>query len=245
MTTVITGKENAHNARDLYANSDVEGEVIDASMPFMFTDDIGMFYNVDSPELFNEILDYCEKHVFRDTIVGTGIDKDQLKEIMLNRKHRQKSEDVFSKTVDFTLAEFLFNKPLPKTYEVTKSDAIRPEHYGGDENPFEPIKIIEYYNLEFSLGNAIKYILRAGKKDQSKYVEDLQRAVQYLNFEIKRKGGIQEPDYKQLYTECRSLLDTLVELKQHKTQFGETDLYKALKPLAWRKAKDFLNSPMP
>ena len=41
-----------------------------------------------------------------------------------------------------------------------------PDHYGGQDNTYEAIKIIEAYDLNFSLGNAIKYIIRAGKKKQ-------------------------------------------------------------------------------
>ena len=40
-----------------------------------------------------------------------------------------------------------------------------PDHYGGKENTYEAIKVIEAYNLNFSLGNVIKYVLRAGKKN--------------------------------------------------------------------------------
>lgn len=31
-----------------------------------------------------------------------------------------------------------------------------PQHYGGEDNPFEPIKIIEGLNLDFHIGNALK-----------------------------------------------------------------------------------------
>lgn len=68
--------------------------------------------------------------------------------------------------------------------DVIRKDAIRPEHYGGEANPFEPIKIIQHYNMGFELGNTIKYVLRAGKKDPSKYIEDLKKAIQYIQFEI-------------------------------------------------------------
>ena len=61
-------------------------------------------------------------------------------------------------------------------------DTIRPDHYGGDQNPFEPIKVIQHYNLNFERGNAIKYILRAGKKNDE--IEDLEKAATYLKFEI-------------------------------------------------------------
>jgi hypothetical protein len=40
--------------------------------------------------------------------------------------------------------------------------------------------------LNFCRGNAIKYITRAGHKDPNKEIEDLEKAVFYLNYEIKR-----------------------------------------------------------
>lgn len=61
-----------------------------------------------------------------------------------------------------------------------------PQHYGGKDNPFEPIKIIEGLNLDFHTGNALKYMLRAGKKDPSKEVEDLEKAIWYLKRKIKK-----------------------------------------------------------
>lgn len=61
-----------------------------------------------------------------------------------------------------------------------------PKHYGGKNNIYEVIKIIEHYNLGFNLGNTIKYILRAGIKSKKKYVEDLKKAVWYLQREINK-----------------------------------------------------------
>lgn len=61
---------------------------------------------------------------------------------------------------------------------------VRPLHYGGEENPHEAIKLIEYYGLGFHLGNVIKYILRAGKKGS--YLQDLEKAKWYLEREINR-----------------------------------------------------------
>ena len=53
------------------------------------------------------------------------------------------------------------------------------DHYGGEDNPHEPIKIIEYYDLNFNLGNVVKYILRAGIKHPSieGTIEDLKKAI--------------------------------------------------------------------
>lgn len=59
-----------------------------------------------------------------------------------------------------------------------------PQHYGGKENPFEAIKVIEAWGLGFNLGNTVKYISRAGKKDPLKEIEDLEKALWYLNRQI-------------------------------------------------------------
>ncbi len=62
-----------------------------------------------------------------------------------------------------------------------------PSHYGGEDNPYEAIKVIRAWGLGFSLGNAIKYVARAGKKDPSKLIEDLRKARWYLDREIARR----------------------------------------------------------
>lgn len=58
-----------------------------------------------------------------------------------------------------------------------------PPHYGGADNPYEAIKVIEAWELGFCLGNALKYISRAGKKGDA--LEDLKKAAWYLDREIK------------------------------------------------------------
>lgn len=60
-----------------------------------------------------------------------------------------------------------------------------PAHYGGDTT-YETIKVIEAWGLDFCLGNAVKYISRAGKKDPLKTVEDLRKAMWYLNRAIQQ-----------------------------------------------------------
>jgi len=59
-----------------------------------------------------------------------------------------------------------------------------PAHYGGAENPYEAIKVIEAWSLGFHLGNAVKYIARAGRKVDR--LEDLRKARWYLDREIAR-----------------------------------------------------------
>ena len=70
--------------------------------------------------------------------------------------------------------------------EKTSSNNMvnHPNHYGGSENPYEAIKVIEAWNLDFLLGNSIKYISRAGKKNPEKEKEDLLKAIWYLNRRI-------------------------------------------------------------
>jgi hypothetical protein len=60
-----------------------------------------------------------------------------------------------------------------------------PEHYQG--KGIEVIDIIEAFDLNFSLGNSIKYILRADKKGNKK--QDLEKAIWYLNNELNKFKG--------------------------------------------------------
>ena len=56
-----------------------------------------------------------------------------------------------------------------------------PAHYGGADNAYEAIKVIEAWNLDFCLGNVIKYISRAGKKEGNSLIQDLEKAKWYLD----------------------------------------------------------------
>jgi hypothetical protein len=67
---------------------------------------------------------------------------------------------------------------------AAKEAVNHPAHYGGADNPYEAIKVIDAWRLGFSLGNAVKYIARAGKKDPAKTIEDLEKARFYLDHEI-------------------------------------------------------------
>ena len=64
-----------------------------------------------------------------------------------------------------------------------------PIYYGGADDPYEAIKVIEAWNLGFHLGNTVKYISRAGKKDGNSATQDLRKAMFYLNrkFELLEK----------------------------------------------------------
>jgi hypothetical protein len=69
--------------------------------------------------------------------------------------------------------------------QVNKEMVNHPDHYQGGK--LEVIDIIEDYNLGFSLGNAIKYILRADKKGNKK--QDLEKALWYINRELSKFKG--------------------------------------------------------
>jgi len=66
-----------------------------------------------------------------------------------------------------------------------KEHVNHPDHYGGESNIYEAIKVIDAWQLGFSLGNTVKYISRAGKKNPDKELEDLKKAKWYLEHHIK------------------------------------------------------------
>lgn len=71
---------------------------------------------------------------------------------------------------------------------TAKERVDHPAHYGGADNPYEAIKVIEAWGLGFCLGNTVKYISRAGKKGSA--VEDLQKARWYIDRELMRLQGL-------------------------------------------------------
>jgi iron-sulfur cluster repair protein YtfE (RIC family) len=73
-----------------------------------------------------------------------------------------------------------------------------PNHYGGATNPYEAIKVIEAWQLDFCLGNTLKYISRAGKKEPEKTIEDLEKALWYLQRKIMQMK--EEKPYKRMQT---------------------------------------------
>lgn len=62
------------------------------------------------------------------------------------------------------------------------SEVNHPPHY--NTGKIEVIEFIEDKKLGFHLGNAVKYIARAGKKDPSKTIQDLEKAIWYINRQI-------------------------------------------------------------
>lgn len=62
---------------------------------------------------------------------------------------------------------------------VAKKEAVNhPSHY--NTGRIEVIDAIEDWKLDFSLGNAVKYVARCNKKDPCKEIEDLEKAIWYI-----------------------------------------------------------------
>lgn len=72
-----------------------------------------------------------------------------------------------------------------------------PAHYGGD-TPFEAIKVIHDWGLGFDVGNALKYILRAGKKGSAH--GDLEKARWYI-------GNALNSTHQEWFVPARLFLD--------------------------------------
>lgn len=64
-----------------------------------------------------------------------------------------------------------------------KDNINHPNHYA-EGRQYEPIDVINDWELNFQLGNTVKYISRAGRKDNA--IEDLEKASFYLTYEINR-----------------------------------------------------------
>ena len=58
-----------------------------------------------------------------------------------------------------------------------------PKHY---QATIQPIELINAQNLNFNLGNVVKYVCRAGKKKGENVLSDLEKAQNYINYEIER-----------------------------------------------------------
>lgn len=69
---------------------------------------------------------------------------------------------------------------------LTQTDTLKPDYYkyrGGDV-----FDMAKHFGLDFTLGNALKYLLRAGHKDPAKKVEDLQKCIECIKRHIELEG---------------------------------------------------------
>lgn len=76
-------------------------------------------------------------------------------------------------------------------------DKINPSHYQAPGG-YQAIDIIEFFNLNFARGNAVKYLLRAGNKSEQGYddidkeIEDLEKSGWYVMRELKRLKALKD-----------------------------------------------------
>ena len=74
---------------------------------------------------------------------------------------------------------------------MESNDSVNhPSHY--NKGKIEVWDFISDWKLNFDRGNAIKYICRAGSKDPEKEIQDLEKAIEYINHEIKMLKGESE-----------------------------------------------------
>lgn len=73
-----------------------------------------------------------------------------------------------------------------------QSDVVKnPKHY--EQYEFEPVSFIMKNELSFWMGNVIKYVMRAGTKDDTDEVQDLNKAIRYIEMRINQLEG-REPN---------------------------------------------------
>lgn len=63
------------------------------------------------------------------------------------------------------------------------TDPIKPDYY--NDTKFSPFDVIDDWGLNFYLGNAVKYIKRAGKKANNSRLQDLKKIREYIDHEIR------------------------------------------------------------
>lgn len=115
--------------------------------------------------------------------IGTGFGEEKYLHRNVDNKNRPMSAEDFGVDPEYYRKEV--NKLNVKTGIEYKKDLVNhPPHY--TDGKIEVIDYIHDKKLGFNLGNAIKYISRAGKKNPDKYVEDLEKAIFYIKDEIKR-----------------------------------------------------------
>lgn len=88
---------------------------------------------------------------------------------------------------DFKIHEAVKKKANTILGEITEEDMdnnFNHRDYYEDGRQYEPRKVISDWGLNFNLGNAVKYISRAGRKKEETKLEDLMKAKTYLEYEI-------------------------------------------------------------
>ena len=101
-------------------------------------------------------------------------------------EHKLDGEDEYDFTISclniFDANESELDKAI-ELIETKKPDPIKPDYY--NDTKITPFDVIDDWELNFYLGNAIKYIKRAGKKADNSKLQDLKKVREYIDHEIK------------------------------------------------------------
>ena len=84
------------------------------------------------------------------------------------------------------LDEVIEHKSRNKNMQVDNT-VIKPSHYKAGE--FDVISFCQIHDINFELGNVIKYVTRAGRKENNSELQDLFKAREFLNRRIKYLRG--------------------------------------------------------
>lgn len=103
---------------------------------------------------------------------GTCDEWDEIKEAIKKRKEQEESMNIDPSEA--------YKTYINKLHDIENDPVKHPSHY--TEGKYECIDYIQARGYGFELGNAVKYITRAGKKSPEKKIEDLRKAIQYLDF---------------------------------------------------------------
>ncbi len=76
---------------------------------------------------------------------------------------------------------------MTEKFNIIVDQVNHPTHYTTDPSGVEAIEITRHRN--FNIGNAFKYLWRAGLKNENTHIEDLKKAIFYIQDEINRLEG--------------------------------------------------------
>tara|TARA_X000001382_G_scaffold123818_1_gene107891 strand:+ start:245 stop:523 length:279 start_codon:yes stop_codon:yes gene_type:complete len=89
------------------------------------------------------------------------------------------------------MAEQLRHEEFMKQAMAQSDVIVKPSHY--EQYEFEPVAFIMKNELSFWMGNVIKYVMRAGDKEGTPEIEDLEKAKRYIDMRINQLEG-REPN---------------------------------------------------
>ena len=90
------------------------------------------------------------------------------------------------KIINELLDEVIEHKSKNRNMQVDNT-VIKPSHYKAGE--FDVISFCQIHDINFELGNVIKYVTRAGRKENNSELQDLFKAREFLNRRIKYLRG--------------------------------------------------------